>query len=569
MNLLWLEPLGDWNPQLLRELKGRLKPRNVLLVLAIALLGQVLLLMSFAAQLPVDDMTRGTIRSRYCTGGDQMYIGQICLRDAVGNFVINWPLWWLDVFVWLSLIGLFAVLAIGTYMLIGDLSQEEHRGTLNFIRLSPQSTNSIFTGKLLGVPVLLYLLVGLAIPLHLWAGLSAEIPLALILGFYGVVVASTACFYSVALLYGLVGGGLGGFQAWLGSGTVLVFQSMMTAISLNGSPLVHNSMDWLHLFSPSVLLPYLINASSQGHVYRLGMPQLEAWQWFYLPVGASVWNIAIFSVLNYAVATYWFWQGLKRCFHNASATLLSKRNSYWLTACFEAAVLGFAMQLPEWKRDNYAQGLFDNFGALLLLNLPLFLFLIAGLSPHRQVLQDWARYRREGTSSRLKNLVQDLVWGEKSPSLVAVALNLLIASAMVVPWILLWPESQYKTPALLTVLLSVNLLLIYACVAQVMLFMKTPKRTLWAATTVAGLIFLPPMVFSLLSIAPEKLPGVWLFSAFSWMAVKDATTTTVFMALLGQWLMLTLSGMQLTRQLRQAGESASKALSAGRPALPH
>lgn len=570
MNLVWLEPLGDWNPQLLRELKGRLKPRNVLLVLAIALLGQVLLLMSFTAQLPVN-IGKGDVYSRYGTGDtlrDYSPYQYKCLADNFGNFVINWPLWWLDVFVWLSLIGLFAVLAIGTYMLIGDLSREEHRGTLNFIRLSPQSTNSIFTGKLLGVPVLLYLLVGLAIPLHLWAGLSAEIPLALILGFYGVVVASTACFYSVALLYGLVGGGLGGFQALLGSGTVLAFQGMMTGISFNSSPLVHNSIDWLHLFSPSVLLPYLINASSQGYVYRLGMPQLEAWQWFYLPVGASAWNVAIFSVLNYVVATYWFWQGLKRCFHNTTATLLSKQNSYWLTACFEAAVLGFALQLPEWKVDFYPEGLFDNFGALLLLNLPLFLFLIAGLSPHRQVLQDWARYRREGTSSRMKNLVQDLVWGEKSPSLVAMALNLLIASAMVVPWILLWPD-KYKTPALLTVLLSLNLLLIYACLAQVMLFLKTPKRTLWAASTVAGLIFLPPMVFSLLSVTPDKVPAVWLFSALSWMAVKDASTTTVFMALVAQWLMLTLSGMQLKRQMRQAGESASKALLARRPALPN
>jgi hypothetical protein len=407
-----------------------------------------------------------------------------------------------------------------------------------------------------------------AIPLHLWAGLSAEIPLALILGFYGVVVASTACFYSAALLYGLVGGGLGGFQAWLGSGTVLIFQSMMTGINFSSSPRLHNSLDWLHLFSPSVVLPYLINASSQGHAYRLGMPQLEAWQCFYLPVGASVWHVAIFSVLNYAVATYWFWQGLKRCFHNPSATLLNKRKSYWLTACFEAVVLGFALQLPEWKRDSYPEGLFDNFGALLLLNLPLFLFLIAALSPHRQALQDWARYRRQSKSSRLPNLVQDLLWGEKSPSLVAVALNLLVACAMVVPWILLWPD-EYKTPALLTVLLSVNLLLICACVAQLMLFLKTPKRTLWAASTVAGLIFLPPIVFNLLSVTPHKLPAVWLFSAFAWTAAKDATTTTVLMVLLGQWLVLILSGMQLTRQLRQAGESASKALSAGRPALPN
>jgi ABC-type transport system involved in multi-copper enzyme maturation permease subunit len=158
MNLLRLKHLGDWNPQLLRELKGRLKLRNVLIVVAIALLGQVLLLMSLAAQLPVN-RGRGDVYSKYCTEG--IPFGDYkCVLDNLGDFVINWPMWWLDVFVWLSMIGFFAVLAIGTYMLIGDLSREEHRGTLNFIRLSPQSTIEIFTGKLLGVPVLLYLLVG-------------------------------------------------------------------------------------------------------------------------------------------------------------------------------------------------------------------------------------------------------------------------------------------------------------------------------------------------------------------------------------------------------------------------
>ncbi|MFE1746463.1 ABC transporter permease [Coleofasciculus sp. H7-2] len=569
MKINWSDRLGDGNPQLLREIKGRLKPRNVLIAVAIALMGQMLLLMSLATQLPVDTGT-GDIYSRYCLNNRPGY-GQRCLVDSLGNLVINWQLWWLDVFVWLSVIGCLTVLVAGTYMLISDLSREENRGTLNFIRLSPQSTTSIFSGKLLGVPILLYLLAGLAIPLHLLAGLSAEIPLVLILGFYGVVVASAACIYSAALLYGLVAGGLGGFQSWIGSGIVLMFLSIMTSMSLNSSPLIHNSLDWLHLFSPSIVLAYLIDASSQGSAYSTGMVQLEAWKWFYLPLGASVWNVIGFSVLNYAVGTLWFWQGMKRCFHNSGATLLSKRQSYLLTACFEVAVLGFALTLPKWRTENpqsIPNGLFDNFGALLLLNLPLFLCLMAALSPHRQVLQDWARYRREKTSSRVKNLVQDLVWGDKSPSVVAVALNLLIASTIVVPWILLWSASAYKASALATILLSVNLILIYAGVAQLMLFMKTPKRSLWAASTVAGLIILPPVIFSLLSLAPAKMPGIWLFSVFSLAAVKDAAAPSLGLAVLGQWLMFSLLSIQTARQLRQAGESASKSLMSSRSSLP-
>jgi ABC-type Na+ efflux pump permease subunit len=83
----------------------------------------------------------------------------------------------------LSVIGIFALIVIGTYLLISDLAHEERRGTLNFIRLSPQSPENILVGKLLGVPILLYLVAVLAVPLHLWAGLAAQISLMRILSF--------------------------------------------------------------------------------------------------------------------------------------------------------------------------------------------------------------------------------------------------------------------------------------------------------------------------------------------------------------------------------------------------
>jgi len=35
------------------------------------------------------------------------------LVDNQGNFVINWQMWWLDLFTWLSLIGIFALLVAG------------------------------------------------------------------------------------------------------------------------------------------------------------------------------------------------------------------------------------------------------------------------------------------------------------------------------------------------------------------------------------------------------------------------------------------------------------------------
>jgi hypothetical protein len=571
MLIPWIDQLGEWNPQLFREIKGRFKPRNILIAVATSLVGQLLLLMSFAGQLPVaDERKRGfrdVITSRYCTGTHPGYSSVLtCTSDGLGGFVINWQLWWTDVFTWLSIIGMFALLLVGIYMLISDLSKEEQRGTLNFLRLSPQSSRSILTGKLLGVPVLLYLVGFLALPLHLLSALSGHIPVSLILGFYSVLGGSCLFFYSLALLFGLViSHRLGGFQAWLGSGVILMFLYVTTAMVLNPSNIVsHFPADWVTLFSPAVVLNYM---PVEGNFLKNApIDDLEQLKWYYLPVGTSVWSLVGLMLLNYGVWTYWVWQGLKRCFHNPSATLLSKQQSYWLTATFEVVILGFALNPEATNWRNYSKGLFENFQMLLVFQLLLFLCLIAALSPHRQAMQDWARYRHQMRSSRKRGMLADLIWDEKSPALVAIALNLAIASVTVLSWILLWPASEYDIPALRGLLLNCSVIFVYAAVAQLMLFMKAPKRVPYAAATVGLLVVLPPVVFSLLSMATYESEHalLWMFSAFPWAVVEQTTGMTVFLAVIGQSLATALLSLQLTRQLQKAGESSTKALLSAR-----
>jgi len=87
--------------------------------------------------------------------------------DNQGNFVINWQMWWLDLFTWLSLIGIFALLVAGTYLLISDLAHEERQDTLNFIRLSP-SHQQAFGRQITGSSSALSR--GLAAPLHCGLG---------------------------------------------------------------------------------------------------------------------------------------------------------------------------------------------------------------------------------------------------------------------------------------------------------------------------------------------------------------------------------------------------------------
>jgi hypothetical protein len=76
MALNLVNQVGEWNPQLFREIKGRLKPRNILIAVTLSLVGQMLVLMSFASQLPVTLST-----NRYCAGSRPNY-GYPTLSDG-------------------------------------------------------------------------------------------------------------------------------------------------------------------------------------------------------------------------------------------------------------------------------------------------------------------------------------------------------------------------------------------------------------------------------------------------------------------------------------------------------
>jgi hypothetical protein len=571
-----IDRLGESNPQLFRELKGRLQPRNLVIASGISLVVQLLVYLFYRASLPAvtTNLTTNDLFSRYCVGSPPMdwngytpyphSSDNFCVKDLLGNWMLNWQLWWLDVFICLSIIGIIALLVAGTWMLIADLSREERRGTLNFIRLSPQSAKSILIGKMLGVPVILFLAVGLAVPLHLVAGLSARIPLGAILGFYGVLATSCAFFWSAALLFGLVTTGLGGFQAWLGSGVVLFFLFCLTNFVLLGVPATHTPFDWLALLYPGTVLPYLVHATflppkTVGYLalegaYQSGSGGLNNLLWYGQSLWRNVWTGVGFMLVNYGLWIYWIGQGLKRRFHNPLATLWSKGQSYAISGCFATSVLGFTLQTTESYR------LYENFFMLQAFVLLLFLLLMAGLSPHRQALQDWMRYRHQMSRDR-RNLLKDLIWGEKSPSTIAIAINLLIVTAFMMPSIFLFPLEDHQLRVLAGLLLNLGTILIYAAVAQLMLMMKSQKRTVWASAMVTALIFLPLGIMALFSGGePGRTAAFGLFSLASVWAVDYVSTTTLCLSLLGQWLAIGLVSFQITRQLRKAGESDTKAL---------
>lgn len=528
--LLTLETIGNWNPQLFRELKGRFNFRNVTIAASISILCQSLLVAIISAPSYTDSWEMNSQK-------------------------------WFNIFQSLNWILPIILVLGGAYMLIGDMAKEERRGTLNFIRLTPQSSQSVLIGKILGVPVLLYFAIALALPLHLWAATSASVAFGFVLTIYLMVGAICSCLYSGVLLSTL----LGTSQPWAGA-----ILSLLLAYPL------------------LLLLNFFIAVVTEDRDV-LGDINLPL-QWYYLPVGSNLGIACLFYLLSICLGTCWIWQLLNRRFRNPNATTISKSQSYLLVTCVNLWILGFGVMPTEFSLINdiqYNTFLIFLFFFLFFLLPCYFLILIAALLPHRQALQDWARYRGERKNekkgrktifSAFPVAVQDLILGEKSPALVAIAINIAITAAIWIPWVLLLPEQnnslfntweQYsKNQVILTFFLTANLILICAAIAQLTLLMKTRKPEIWAATAVSAVIILPLVTMAALGFTFENNPNWFLISPLAAIAIQKASTTAIFLTILGQWSVLALLSLQLTRQLRKIGESNSKSLLAVRPSLP-
>jgi hypothetical protein len=303
---------------------------------------------------------------------------------------------------------------------------------------------------------------------------------------------------------------------------------------------------------------------------------LGNWYWLSLPVGHSPQLIFLWILITLSVATYWIWQAGNRIFRNPNSTVVSKSQSYWLVASLQFWLLGFFVPpLNDFSSDSqvFLGGL-----VLFVLNPLGFLSLSGVLSPRPQALRDWARYRHTShfTDKSLLNrsLIQDLIWGEKSPALVAIAINFLLTAAIWLPWIVLGlrqveSNKDLTAPmALLGLLLTLNVILIYVAIAQVMVFMSRWKQSAWIVGTVGVVVGALLAIWATMGISPLDLPFLWLLSPLPIVALSNASATTLVLGLLTQLGILGLLTLQLTRQFRKLGESTSKELFIRSHSLP-
>ena len=451
----FVDRLGTFNPQFLRECRGRLKPRSVIAAIGLSLIFQFLLYIS-VIDVPLE-YRAGAYRS-------------VCRT-------LTWAI-------------PYSLFVLGGYYIVDDLTREEKRGTLNFIRLSPRPAREILLGKLLGVPMLPVLLAATAVPLHIVSGLIGGSSWLWMLSYYLVVAFGTAFVLSLALLFGLVG-----------SASPLGKQQSLSSIGFAGFALL--------FITPAFMLWNVLSVwrsfGGASPLYNSSGNAPTNLEWLYLPVADNLAVAHLFTLANLAIATLLIWQVMLRKFRIPQATFLSKRMSYISVAYLNGLIWGF-FQNSGLSTDARTIGAAS---ALTALNGAVFAVLIFALAPSRQTLLDWLRYRQHSLT--------DWVWNDSSPSVVAIAVNFAIAFLLIIPWLLIADlGTKIDTlPVLLAVLSFGTSILIYATLVQIIFSMRLRSPLIWAAGVVATVAFVPPIVLAILTDGTgnrsSALIAVWTF----------------------------------------------------------
>jgi hypothetical protein len=462
---------GEWNAQLFRELKGRLSLYNSTLTLSGSFFAQAILMLIFFGRLPVDPKPGESNSTQdYCFS-----IYEACKLDKLGHVITNWPHWWTDILIATSWAISTILVVGGIYFLVSDLRREESRGTLNFVRLSPQSAANVFIGKLLGVPILIYLAVASILPLQLVAGANS-------FGVVNTLVFDGLCLSIAALFY-------------LGAMLLVTITPVM--------PIGIALLAWWLQSSVGMMMQFNLNSSSvSGYQNHDNDPT-----WFYLPIFSNAITVMLFTIFSCGVTAYAIWRMLCRRYTNPNDTLISKKQSYQLNAVLQTWLLGWAIPLsiasPHVTKDILMVVSFvDIFFAYIL---------ISTIIPRRDVLQDWCRQTDLRVKKGFVRWWPDLIWDDRSPALIALAINLAIPGAI---WVLLGflrsaPEQILPLAGLmLLVMLNIGI------AAQISHTHNLPRYLNPAIVTI--ICILQMLMLSVInSLVGEQFPNVKLFIALT------------------------------------------------------
>jgi len=207
----------------------------------------------------------------------------------------------------------------------------------------------------------------------------------------------------------------------------------------------------------------------------------------------------------------------------------------------------------------------ENVLYLLLLNFCAFLYLIAAITPHRQSLIDWARYRhinfKNGHVKKGKYLISE----DKSPAIVALSINTIITIVCISSVVIFSGANlTEKVNCLIALGLALSLAILYVVIVQISLFMKTKHRVIASIFILGAVMILPLIIVVVLLRYPHNYTFFWLFSGIAPVSALFFDHSQIFgEGLLAIICHLAITGFLMSRfmqRLRIAGESQTKAM---------
>jgi hypothetical protein len=540
-----IDRAGEWNAQLFRELKGRVTLRNMFLAGMLSVGCQLMLLLTFILQFPTNPQPGESRRQQtYCilesitasNGNGGFYDQQVCQLNLFGQVSIDWPHWWTAVWSMMSWVLPVILFTGGVYLLTSDLRRETRRGTLNFLRLSPQSAPDILVGKLLGVPVLVYLAVAIALPLHFLAAWSSGFGVVNEFAWYGLTATMAGVFYAAATLITL---------ATPSAPIVITFLTLWISSSM--------------LSIPNWALSGTFNSRSK--IFE----SLNIY-WFFFSITQNTSFFYLFGMGSCLVAFYWLWQSICRRYREPNSTLLAKKSSYQLNFCWQAWLAGFGLPIFIGSYGSTGNSTLTGFlGGVLFCQICAAFVAIFVLTPQRQNIEDWSRYRRESERKKLwqQEIWQDLLWDDRSPAVLAIAVNLAIALAVWLPWCpFALANSALVIKAILAAIITAVLLLNYGILAQIVLITKKKWQWQQAIFYVALLTLLPMMGAAFAAALGWQSIAMTLITLASPLAVFgiwQMAGGTLLLGIIIQPLLLFLATARLQYQILKIGKSETQA----------
>jgi hypothetical protein len=545
---LWRDRLGHWNPQLWRELQGRLNGKTLALALVCSLIVQIAFV--FLCFAPVNDLVRsnpldlrrdfphgaaiaihtcinneydrsdgypdmkalvqtcrddrhpaikawteqaladgygfGLHTSPYCTGPMVPENSDpLCLGDGRGGYGVSWSPVAREMLPWWRWFTMALTAIGGAYCIAQSWANETKLGTLAFIRLSPEPRSRLLLGKVLGTPALVYLFALTLLPLHLGLSSLASLP-------WSFKVASDG--FAIAL-----------------AGTILV--ASLTASIWTGTP----SLALLALVIPLLGLGSTLMGASDVAAYGDPNTGPEA-HWYGLSLFEEPTLALVLGTVVLLALAQMLWRSAIRRFDDPQSTPLTRWQTYGLAIALNGLALGFFVPIGPPTSSFSGLTTFQNWGAVAAGWLLYQMFAIWALFPDRQRLLDWCRYRHlDRTAAKVQgrpmtphrraiNLGQ-WIWHEDSPPLAVPAILTGLTIILWSPWAiaLTWeiatalrpkdysPQLSVQDPWLCLggLLIPTALLtaLLALCTWQFLMF--HPKSRPWMLGTVFGVALLP------------------------------------------------------------------------------